>query len=140
MKYIMGQDHFLVSSVKKCSSWESIYKRSSGFLFLCVQVHFKLILSLLDTLMGHDCTMFQVFIEATLEASLVFVLGKFDGILGLGFDEIVVGNATPVWYVSLKIIIIFFLQFLFQGLRGLYAGFYPAVLGLTVSWSLYFLL
>ena len=90
--------------------------------------------------MGHYCTMFQVFIEATLEASLVFVLGKFDGILGLGFDEIVVGNATPVWYLSLKIIIIFFLQFLFQGLRGLYAGFYPAVLGSTVSWSLYFLL
>ena len=49
------------------------------------------------------------------------------------FDEIVVGNATPVWYVSLKIIIIFFLQFLFQGLRGLYVGFYPAVLGSAVS-------
>ncbi|XP_031742407.1 folate transporter 1, chloroplastic isoform X2 [Cucumis sativus] len=27
---------------------------------------------------------------------------------------------------------------LFQGLRGLYAGFYPAVLGSTVSWGLYF--
>ena len=27
--------------------------------------HFELILNLLDTLMGHDCTMFQVFIEAT---------------------------------------------------------------------------
>ena len=69
---------------------------------------------------------------------MVFVLGKFDGIFELGFDEIVVGNATPVWYVSLKIIIIFFPQFLFQGLRGLYVGFYPAVLGSTVSWSLYF--
>ena len=52
---------------------------------------------------------------------MVFVLGKFDGISGLGFDVIVVGNATLVWYVSLKIIIIFFLQFLFQGLRGLYS-------------------
>ena len=71
---------------------------------------------------------------------MVFVLGKFDGILGLGFDEIVVGNATPVWYVSLKNIIIFFLQFLFQGLKGLYVGFYLAVLGSAVSWSLYFLL
>lgn len=27
-----------------------------------------------------------------------------------------------------------------QGLRGLYAGFYPAVLGSTVSWGLYFFL
>ena len=27
--------------------------------------HFELIPNLLDTLMGHDCTMFQVFIEAT---------------------------------------------------------------------------
>ena len=69
---------------------------------------------------------------------MVFLLGKFDGILGLDFDEIVVGNATLVCYVSLKIIIIFFLQFLFQGLRGLYVGFYPTVLGSAVSWSLYF--
>ncbi|KAI7736635.1 hypothetical protein M8C21_025720 [Ambrosia artemisiifolia] len=27
---------------------------------------------------------------------------------------------------------------IFQGLRGLYAGFYPAVLGSTISWGLYF--
>ncbi|KAF3454743.1 hypothetical protein FNV43_RR05191 [Rhamnella rubrinervis] len=40
----------------------------------------------------------QVFIEATREGSLSFVLGKFDGIFGLGFQEISVGNATPVWY------------------------------------------
>ena len=58
-----------------------------------------------------------------------FCIGKVRWDSGLGFDVIVVGNATPVWYVSLKIIIIFFLQFLFQGLRGLYVGFYPAVLG-----------
>ncbi|XP_074321063.1 aspartic proteinase-like isoform X1 [Silene latifolia] len=40
----------------------------------------------------------QVFIEATREASLTFLLGKFDGILGLGFQEIAVKNVTPVWY------------------------------------------
>ncbi|XP_060667815.1 aspartic proteinase [Ziziphus jujuba] len=40
----------------------------------------------------------QVFIEATREGSLSFVIAKFDGILGLGFQEISVGNATPVWY------------------------------------------
>ncbi|XP_047250751.1 cyprosin isoform X2 [Capsicum annuum] len=40
----------------------------------------------------------QVFIEATREPSITFIIGKFDGILGLGFQEISVGNATPVWY------------------------------------------
>uniref|UniRef100_A0A7C9DR31 Peptidase A1 domain-containing protein n=1 Tax=Opuntia streptacantha TaxID=393608 RepID=A0A7C9DR31_OPUST len=39
----------------------------------------------------------QVFIEAKREASISFLLGKFDGILGLGFQEISVGNVTPVW-------------------------------------------
>ncbi|TYJ23900.1 hypothetical protein E1A91_A08G224000v1 [Gossypium mustelinum] len=45
----------------------------------------------------------QVFVEATREGSFpTFVLAKFDGILGLGFQEISVGNATPVWYNMLN--------------------------------------
>ncbi|KAL3620703.1 hypothetical protein CASFOL_035615 [Castilleja foliolosa] len=40
----------------------------------------------------------QVFIETTKEGSLTFVVAKFDGILGLGFQEISAGDAVPVWY------------------------------------------
>ncbi|XP_042976367.1 aspartic proteinase A1-like isoform X1 [Carya illinoinensis] len=40
----------------------------------------------------------QDFIEATREPSITFLAAKFDGILGLGFQEISVGNALPVWY------------------------------------------
>ncbi|KAL9378799.1 hypothetical protein Peur_027281 [Populus x canadensis] len=40
----------------------------------------------------------QVFVEATKEGSLSFLLGKFDGILGLGFQEISVENVVPLWY------------------------------------------
>ncbi|XP_020577498.1 aspartic proteinase oryzasin-1-like [Phalaenopsis equestris] len=40
----------------------------------------------------------QVFIEATREPSVTFLVAKFDGILGLGFQEISIGNVVPVWY------------------------------------------
>jgi len=40
----------------------------------------------------------QDFIEATHEGSLTFLSAKFDGILGLGFQEISVENSVPVWY------------------------------------------
>ncbi|KAF2285725.1 hypothetical protein GH714_007442 [Hevea brasiliensis] len=40
----------------------------------------------------------QEFIEATKEPSITFLVAKFDGILGLGFEEISVGKAVPVWY------------------------------------------
>ncbi|KAG5252049.1 cyprosin [Salix suchowensis] len=38
------------------------------------------------------------FIEATKEPGVTFLVSKFDGILGLGFQEISVGKAVPVWY------------------------------------------
>ncbi|KAL5578779.1 hypothetical protein UlMin_011221 [Ulmus minor] len=40
----------------------------------------------------------QEFIEATNEPGLSFAVAKFDGLLGLGFQEISVGSATPLWY------------------------------------------
>ncbi|XP_008800699.2 aspartic proteinase oryzasin-1-like isoform X1 [Phoenix dactylifera] len=44
----------------------------------------------------------QVFIEATREPSITFLVAKFDGILGLGFKEISVGNVEPVWYTMVN--------------------------------------
>ncbi|KAK6918844.1 Peptidase family A1 domain, partial [Dillenia turbinata] len=40
----------------------------------------------------------QEIIEATREPGITLLVAKFDGILGLGFQEISVGNAVPVWY------------------------------------------
>ncbi|CAN0912504.1 Aspartic proteinase A1 [Linum grandiflorum] len=44
----------------------------------------------------------QEFIEATREPGVTFLMAKFDGILGLGFREISVGDAVPVWDNMLK--------------------------------------
>ncbi|KAK4745578.1 hypothetical protein SAY87_011890 [Trapa incisa] len=39
----------------------------------------------------------QEFIEARKEGFLPFVVSQFDGVLGLGFQDISVGQATPLW-------------------------------------------
>ncbi|XP_047337416.1 aspartic proteinase A1-like [Impatiens glandulifera] len=45
-------------------------------------------------LIVHD----QIFMEATREGGLSFATSQFDGIFGLGFQEIAVGDVVPVWY------------------------------------------
>ena len=39
--------------------------------------------------------------EVTREKSLSFAFAKFDGIVGLGFQEIAAGDVIPVWYIVL---------------------------------------
>ncbi|MCO5579093.1 hypothetical protein L7F22_032945 [Adiantum nelumboides] len=40
----------------------------------------------------------HAFMVVVKEPGVTFLLAKFDGILGLGFKDISVGDATPVWY------------------------------------------
>ena len=52
-----------------------------------------------DTLtLGSVAVTGQTFAEATREPGLAFLVARFDGILGLGFREIAVGQVTPPWY------------------------------------------
>ncbi|XVE82379.1 hypothetical protein DITRI_Ditri15bG0143500 [Diplodiscus trichospermus] len=44
----------------------------------------------------------QVFTEALREGSLILSLASFDGILGLGFQDISVGNVAPLWYSMMQ--------------------------------------
>ncbi|CAN6358470.1 unnamed protein product [Urochloa humidicola] len=50
-----------------------------------------------NVLVGDLVVKGQKFIETTREPSISFILGKFDGILGLGYPEISVGKAPPIW-------------------------------------------
>ena len=47
--------------------------------------------------------------EAKKEGSLSFVVAQFDGILGLGFQEISVGDVVPLWYYFVKFVALYWI-------------------------------
>jgi len=51
----------------------------------------------------------QLFAEATEEPGLAFAFGRFDGILGLGYDTISVNHITPPFYelINQKVLPVF---------------------------------
>ncbi|CAJ2658817.1 unnamed protein product [Trifolium pratense] len=51
-----------------------------------------------NTKVGDIAVKDQEFIEATSEPGSTFVLPKFDGLLGLGFQEMSIGNSVSIWY------------------------------------------
>jgi len=55
-----------------------------------------------ELLIGDLCVPGQDFAEATKEPGLAFAFGKFDGILGLGYDTISVNHITPPFYNMLN--------------------------------------
>ena len=109
MKYIMDLDLYLVSSVKIMFKLETLLSKiRCGFFLLCFESDDLFPKFCFCSQLGNVSNVLhfffcsfstQVFIEATREGSLTFLIAKFDGILGLGFQEISVGNATPVWYI-----------------------------------------
>jgi len=49
----------------------------------------------------------QLFAEATEEPGLAFAFGRFDGILGLGYDTISVNHIPPPFYELINQKVIF---------------------------------
>lgn len=73
--------------------------------FLCIYLHQlkSFILCILNFQPKYLFILLQIFIETTREVGPTFLLAKFDGIVGLGFQEISVENAPPLWYAFLYV-------------------------------------
>ncbi|CDW57276.1 cathepsin D aspartic protease [Trichuris trichiura] len=48
------------------------------------------------------CVKEQIFVEATSQPGIAFVFAHFDGILGMGYPSIAVGNITPVFNMMIE--------------------------------------
>jgi saccharopepsin len=58
----------------------------------------------------------QLFAEATEEPGLAFAFGRFDGILGLGYDTISVNHITPPFYELINHKVVVFVYVLVNNL------------------------